>query len=299
MNILSIDIGGSSFKYAVMTEDREVLKRGKVQNTFRNKEQFLAGIEKIYRKYETEVGGIAISYCGELDPDTGMIYSPGSYPYMGGINLKEELEALLGTTVWVEKDGICAGLAEANFGVLQPYKDSVALILGSGLGCAILHDKEAYHGAHFRAALASMVSPVKGAFIRKIIVDMALKTWNGKVRKQKEPMGIDGVKFFKKVEAGRPLAVYRFKRFTKAIVDFIIDLQIMLDVEAIAIGGGVSAQPRLIEEIQKQVDKAWEKNMALKMVHIVKPEILVCEYKNDANLIGALYFYQKMEEKKQ
>lgn len=298
MSVLVIDVGGSSFKYAVMTETREILERGKVLNTFRDEAQFLAGVDKIYQHYKDQVEGVAISYCGELDPFTGLIYCPGSYMYMANVNLKEELEQKLKTTVWVEKDGACAGLAEAHFGVLKPYTDSVALILGSGLGCAILHDHEVYHGAHFRSSLATLNSTVLNTFLRKYAVDGILKAWNGKVRRQKEPVGIDGVKFFQKVEAGRPLAVYRFKRFTKAIVKFIIDLQVIADTEAIAIGGGVSAQPRLIEEIQKQVDKAWAKNIGLKIGNVVKPEILVCEYKNDANLIGALYFYQKMEASK-
>ncbi|MBR2264429.1 MAG: ROK family protein [Firmicutes bacterium] len=299
MSILVIDIGGSSFKCAVMTEELEILKREKVQNTFRDKKQFLAAIEKVYRKHQSEVDGIAISYCGELDPSTGLIYCPGSYAYMSMVNLKEELEAQLKTTVWVEKDAICAGLAEAQYGVLKPYQNSVALILGSGLGCAVLQDHEVYHGAHFRASLATLQSTVLKTFMRKFMVDSLLRKWNNKVRKQKEPMGIDGVRFFQKVEAKRPLAIYRFKKFTKAIVQFIIDLQVMLDTEAIAIGGGVSAQPRLIEEIRSQMDKAWETNMGLKYGNIVKPDLLVCAYKNDANLIGAMCFYQKMKKEKE
>lgn len=52
-----------------------------------------------------------------------------------------------------------------------------------------------------------------------------------------------------------------------------------------AIGGGISAQPLLIELINKNLDEIYE-HLGFDVYH---PEIVACKFRNDANLIGALY----------
>lgn len=109
-----------------------------------------------------------------------------------------------------------------------------------------------------------------------------------------DPKGIDGFRFFRQVERKNPLALYRLKRFTRQAARFIVDLQLMLDLETIAIGGGVSAQPRFIQEIQKALDQEW-KSYWVRITRVPKPEIKVASAGNDANLIGALIHFQAME----
>ena len=290
MNVLCIDVGGSSLKYAVIDQDYSLSHEGRVVNTFRTREQFLKAVKNLYQELASEVSGIAVSYCGELNPDTGEVLSPGSYRYFADSNLKQLLEDATGTTVWVEKDAVCAGLAEANLGSLRGYRNSVALTLGTALGCVILRDGEPYYGSHDMASLVWVSSTVKGTILRKMATDAVIKTWNGSVRRQENPEGIDGRAFFRRVEKGSPAANLRLHQFTGAIARFVADTQILLDVDAFAIGGGVSAQPRLIEAIQKRVDKIWNGTF-MKMAGVKKPEIIPCEFKNDANLIGAMYNY--------
>ena len=59
------------------------------------------------------------------------------------------------------------------------------------------------------------------------------------------------------------------------------------NAEKIAIGGGVSAQPLLLELINKNVDEVFSKNQS----PIYRPDIVPCKFRNDANLIGALYLH--------
>ena len=70
-----------------------------------------------------------------------------------------------------------------------------------------------------------------------------------------------------------------------------------LDLEAIAIGGGVSAEPLFVSGIREAVNREWE-NKWVRLTRAVKPEIRVCSTGNDANLIGALIHFQAMEAKK-
>ena len=47
----------------------------------------------------------------------------------------------------------------------------------------------------------------------------------------------------------------------------------------------ISAQPLLIELINKNLDEIYE-HLGFDVYH---PEIVACKFRNDANLIGALY----------
>ena len=57
----------------------------------------------------------------------------------------------------------------------------------------------------------------------------------------------------------------------------------------ICIGGGISEQPSLIEELKNQVDVIWEK-----VPHIGKPNVVKCKFNNDSNLLGALYNFMQL-----
>ena len=65
----------------------------------------------------------------------------------------------------------------------------------------------------------------------------------------------------------------------------IYNINQIFDCEKVAIGGGISAQPLLLELIKKNFDEIYNSCYA----STLPPEIVVCEYRNDANLIGALY----------
>ena len=60
-------------------------------------------------------------------------------------------------------------------------------------------------------------------------------------------------------------------------------------MQRVVIGGGISSQNILIEEIDRQLDQL-EKEDAWAFMVIKRPEIRACHYKNAANLVGAAYF---------
>lgn len=65
----------------------------------------------------------------------------------------------------------------------------------------------------------------------------------------------------------------------------ILDVHAIFDCERVAIGGGISSQPLLIECIQHNFDEIFDSVG----FGLPKPEVVPCAFRNDANLIGALY----------
>ena len=93
---------------------------------------------------------------------------------------------------------------------------------------------------------------------------------------------------FKAINANNPDAVAIFKKYCQSIVNIIINVQAVVDLDSIAIGGGISAQPIVIKGINQSYNKAMNENEMIKNT-LTRPKIVEAKFKNDANLYGALY----------
>lgn len=77
----------------------------------------------------------------------------------------------------------------------------------------------------------------------------------------------------------------------------ILTLQAILDVEKIVLGGGISQQKRLIDQIQQMYATVRQDSS---LVDSTFSAILIegCKFGNEANLLGAIYtLLLKMEAK--
>ena len=72
----------------------------------------------------------------------------------------------------------------------------------------------------------------------------------------------------------------------------IYNLQYAYDPSMIIIGGAVSVRPELIDKVNEQLDIIFGQLSHAK----VRPNIKVCEFGNDANMIGAVYHYMQRHE---
>lgn len=68
----------------------------------------------------------------------------------------------------------------------------------------------------------------------------------------------------------------------------ILNLQTVINGEKVVIGGGISAQEILIEEIRRQFGEILQDNPILGQ-QVIPPEIVAAKFRNDTNLYGALF----------
>ena len=111
----------------------------------------------------------------------------------------------------------------------------------------------------------------------------------GLLKRVQESLGSEeyytGIEIFDMANAGNELVIEGINQFCKEVATQIFNIHIIFDCEKVAIGGGISAQPLLIELIQKNLDDIFD-HLGF---DVVRPQIVPCYYRNDANLIGALY----------
>lgn len=290
MEYLCIDVGGTRIKYAVITDDYAILDYNVKPAKWQNSEDFLACVEAIFYSYRMGLSGIAISYCGELDPHSGVLLTGGMHTFNTGLDLKGELEARCGVPVSVENDGNCAALAEFNNGALKGVENGAVLVIGTGLSLAPILGGKLYRGSHFFAGASSFaMTDVKGPLdwsnVQFALSGARFLPCTYEQCAGLEEGSLDGEAFFAKANAGDKTAISVLREYAHSLAAYIYNLQIILDLDVIALGGGISAQPLLRET----VGSALKQMMDGFPIPIYRPELRVCKYFNDANLLGALY----------
>lgn len=287
MLYLVIDVGGTFTKYGYYQENGEVQRKGKIQTIKTNIEEFYNMILSLVDK---NIGGISLSMPGLIDSQSGYVYAVTLLPFLQGHNVKKELEDLSHIHVTVENDAKCATLGELWKGRFQNISNGLFLVLGSGIGGTIIINGEIVRGPRFKAGEV-------GSLLMPLDINYQKMTNFGKNNNanqlfhhisQKYSCKNDGKTVFDFIEENKD-AYYDFEVYCRQIAFMIYNLDYILDLDVVVIGGGVSEQPLLISTIQQEYKKL--RNEYEEDEHM--PQITDCYLHNDANLLGALYHHLK------
>lgn len=254
---LVLDIGGSSIKYALMTECVEFLEKGKVATPQDSIESFVNVIGDLYDKYKDKIEGIAISMPGLIDSKNGYARTGGWLRYNDDKYIVKILQERCPTKITIQNDAKSAALAEVWKGSLKEYNDGIVVVLGTGVGGAVVKDRKILNGKHFFAGEFSYIWTDT-----TFAIDSTDNMWgyvngasalNGAVAMAKNlaKEEVDGFKVFEFVNSGDKEAIDVLDKFTYQLAAQLYNLHCVLDTEVIAIGGGISEQDILIEYIQK------------------------------------------------
>jgi len=291
MKYLVIDIGGSFIKYAIMTQIAGFLEKGKIPTPLDSIEKLIENIGEIYDKYKDEIQGIAISIPGIIDSERGYAYTGGSLTYNDDKEIVKLTQKRCPTKISIENDGKCAALAELWQGSLKDCDDGVVIVLGTGVGGGIIKDRKLHKGKHFSAGEFSFM--LTNDNFEYTVDDLwgfknSYKNLTKPFAKLKNITNndFDGLAFFEFVNNGDKEAIKILDQYTKGLVKQIFNLQCILDPEKIAIGGGISEQDILMEYIQKNMKEHYNK---YPFNSPPRAKIVRCKFRNDSNLIGALY----------
>lgn len=286
MQVLCIDVGGTDIKYSVIDDKLNFLDKGKVPTPTTNFEDFEKEIIDLYEKYKNQVEGIALSMPGIIDSDTGYLATGGAIMYNYEVNIFDVLKKKCCEKIIVENDAKAAALAEARFGSLSDVEDGVVVILGTGIGGGIIMDGKLKKGSHYSAGEFSPLNRITGN--PKAAWAMRCST-TALVHFAGEALNLtknerNGHKIFEYINAKNPVVYPVFEKYCYEIAEQLMNFQLILDPQRIAIGGGISSQDILIEEINRQVEIVY----GYLIPGFPLPKVVACEFRSDANLIGAL-----------
>ena len=292
MYYICIDIGGTSIKYGVLSDEGEIFIDGTVSTKVTEKENFiLSDVKKLvrnildeYRNYE--IKGICVSTAGVVNPEKGEIaYAGPTIPKYTGTKIKEELEKEFSISCEVENDVNCAGLGEYWKGAGKGSKSMVCLTIGTGVGGSVILDGKLLNGIGYTAGEIGYMD-VNGSYIQNIASSKYLVEKVQKEKEEKEGItdAITGVDIFELAKKGDEICIAGINEIISNLAVGVRNIIYLLNPEVIVIGGGITAQKEYLEEkIRKEVNDGMISDM------FRKTRIELAQQGNQAGLLGALY----------
>ncbi|MBY6196143.1 ROK family protein [Vibrio hangzhouensis] len=286
---LVLDFGGTSVKGAVMNAEASILERFSLPSQVDSYDAFLESLLPKFDEFRQnyDLKGIAISTCGAVDVERGVIEGASALKYIHNIDIRAQYHGRFGLPVELENDGCCAALAEGWLGAGSSSNNFCLLVLGSGVGGAIVNSGKVTKGAHLHAGEF-------GYCILRFeqgvpLTYSELASTRGMVLKTARALGVspdelDGLKIFELYDQGEPTVIDVVEQWYMDLAIVLFNIQYSLDPECILLGGAISRRKGLIEKINQKLDGIHSHYPIAK----IRPNPKLTQFGNDANLIGAL-----------
>ena len=301
---IGIDIGGTKISAGVVDSSGNLIDSSRISTpTEGGKELILAVINLIKElKEKHEIKGIGISIAALISSDYGTIVGAPNIANLSKLNFVNEIKAEFKLPIVVENDANSAIWAEFKFGNAKGLNPVMFFIIGTGVGGGLVIDGKLFKGANGIGAEFGHMCVVPngllcgcgskgcieqyasgGALIRyanEAIIDnpqgseTLLSFGEGK---------LTGSGLTKAAKAGNELALAAFNKQADWLGLACASYSLIIDPEAIIIGGGVADAGELF---LAPVREAMRKYMPFAESH-VPPKIIAAKFGNDAGLIGA------------
>ncbi len=289
---LSLDIGGSAIKTAIVDKDFNIVERG-ILSIDKSFEEMIKSIKTEYDRYNSkyDIIGLGISAPGAVDSTSGIIYGSSAIDYIHGPNFKEILKQELEINVEIVNDANSAALAEAHVGDYADSKSLSLVILGSGVGGANVLDGKIIEGSNLHGGEFGYVILGNES---DSVQSMSMLASVGGIIRQANNRGLNvtnGIELFELYESC-DIAKEIIDKFYKYLAIGIFNIQYTFDPELILIGGAISKREELLDKINENLDKLLASHDSAK----ITPTLKIATYGNDSNIIGAIINYKLRRE---
>ena len=286
MKVLVFDVGGTSIKHGICIDNVLTEVQETPTNAKKGGRHIMDTLVSLIRQQEG-YDAIGISTAGQVNADKGyIIYANENIPNYTGIQIREELEREFQVPVAVENDVNAAAMGEAIFGAGQDHPDFLCLTYGTGVGGAIVQNREVFHGSSFSAAeFGAMVTHTEEKLNGHSFYDGCYERYASTTALVQKAVSYDP-----QLDNGRKIFARLDDPNVRAIVEQWVD-EILLGLSSlihifnpacIMLGGGIMVQPLIMELIHSRINRYIMPSFA----HV---DIRAAKLGNTAGLLGANY----------
>ena len=302
-----IDLGGTTAKIGLFKTTGELLEKWEVPTDTSNAgEHILKNLAAAVQGKMQEKGlaaeqveGVGVGVPGPVLDSRIVPIICANLGGWGKHNVAEELGDMLGgIKVLVGNDANVAALGEIWMGAAKGCRSAVMVTLGTGVGGGILTGGHLLEGArglggelgHYRTHALDGVDCTCGA--KGCWERYAATTALVRAAQEKDPDWKDGRAIFAAAEAGNETVLALLDHWTDEIAQGLAGMVHIFNPQLILIGGGVSAQQKLlIEPIAAKVKASVMPAFAEGL------EVRAAQLHNDAGMVGAVYYFRQTMEK--
>ncbi|MBC8167532.1 MAG: ROK family protein [Bryobacteraceae bacterium] len=149
---IGVDLGGTNLRAAAVSRSGEIIEKVSGRTELKEgRDAVIADIVDAIGSVKRQLGhgtlaGVGIGVPGFIQIEKGIIVGSNNLPEFDGYPVRDEIEKLLGTPIFLENDANAAALGEKWFGAGQSVSDLVLLTLGTGIGGGIISGGKVLHG---------------------------------------------------------------------------------------------------------------------------------------------------------
>lgn len=287
---LAIDIGGTFIKYGIVDEEGVVKTHYKVPAIKAETKQEFFDYICSHIRLTQGVDRIGVSSPGLIDRNDNVLsYGAPKLAVLYGSNIREEIEKRTGLPVKAINDGKAAGLCEVRLGRTRGTKVSAYLIIGTGGGGCICLEDDVFGGVdNFAGEFHFMLYPNEKT--KEVMKTGRTIGMFGLINRYNEKVSPDlqvteGKPVIDRAFAGEPLAKQIVDDWIHRVALQCLSIIVSINPEVLCIGGGISEEDWFMERVKEEYQR-----VSLEVftgVSFLTTEIDRCQYRNDANLIGA------------
>jgi predicted NBD/HSP70 family sugar kinase len=258
--VLGVDFGARAVRTALCDLGGEVRAREEIRSRGSVEERIgaLAGsVRSLLRSAEVSgelLENAVVALPAVVSPVDGRVSAP-DLPGLEAADLREQLEQALGVPVTLENDVNLAAVAEQRRGVAQDVADFAFLLVGAGLGAAVMLDWKLHRGHNgnageldaVRSGRSDDVDPC-AASLSQLAADLAAKE-----QTVLEPP-FDLRELFAAAEVGDAMGVAVVEEAARRIALHVLPLAATLDLPLVVLGGSVGANAALLEPVRRHLD---------------------------------------------
>jgi glucokinase len=146
---IGIDIGGTKILGALIDERGEILSEQRVASPAQDADELISAVaelvELLQSRADREIVGVGVATAGFIDAEgSTVLFAPNLN--LRNEPLKDRISARISLPVVIENDANAAGWAEFKFGAAIGSKDMIMLTLGTGVGGAVVSDRQLRRG---------------------------------------------------------------------------------------------------------------------------------------------------------
>jgi glucokinase len=261
--VVGVDLGATKIAMGLIDPQDRVVAYGRLPTA--GEEGPKAVVERIAQcvaELETEVpdeervAALGICSPGPIDHQTGMILDPPNLPGLHHSPFRQILSERLGLPVRLEHDAKAAALGEYYYGAGRGERSMVYIVVGTGVGAAIIADGELYRGVNNAAGEVGHITldpdgEACACGSRGCVETFTAGPWlarryqraleeAGKALSPEDREAITGEMVACLAEEGEPLATDIMVGAGQALGLAVATLAMLLDIELYVVGGSVS-----------------------------------------------------------
>ena len=261
--VVGVDLGGTKVELGLVSPDDRIVDRRRIAtNPQDGVAQLVTRIGQAVDELKAAlpageaIAALGICCPGPVDPAAGLLIDPPNLQGLHNTPLRDLLAERLVMPVVLEHDANAAALGDFHFGAGRDADDMAFIVVGTGVGAAIIVDGELYRGRHGSAGEIGHVTLDRYGELcscgnRGCVETFISGPWLGRryaAAVQSSEDGVGGAEVASLAAEGDPVAERVLADAGEALGIAVATMAMIVDVDLYVIGGSVAKAGDLLLE---------------------------------------------------